>query len=268
MNGSLWRRAVALRVALIVNGLVFALSAALNFGARIPLGSLSIAYPTAIVAAGIGEAIIAVLLLAAGISGRRSLAWLAFWLSVAGTLFGLVATSSGGGPVWAFHAVEVALALVLLALLLWNAGVEQPERARPRRIIGLMLFTALTLLAASTIHFGAALPFGAFGIIDRFESAAVPEGVLGILLAATALYLASGRTAGRELALASTIFTLLLSLFGLSVTLPSGRTGDVVYHIVLVVLLGTIIVGLTRSLTRARPHRMSVTSAPSHVSSH
>jgi hypothetical protein len=153
--------------------------------------------------------------------------------------------------------VDAALALILFVLLIWNGrvGVREPGikaavRQKPRRVIWLMLLTAVTLLAASVIHVGPALPFNGFGISDQFDSAAVPEAILGILLAASAAYLASGRSGGRELALAATIFTLLLSLFGLSLTLPAARTGDVVYHLVLVVLLGGIIVGIAASLLR------------------
>lgn len=261
-------RSVLLRIALIVNGLVFATSAALNSGARIPLGVVTLAFPVAILPAGIGEAVIACALLAAGVSQQRSLAWLAFWLSVAGTAFGLVATSLGEGPVWVVHVVDVVLALILLGLLLLDDRPDRTPRATPRSVIALMGFTALTLLAASIIHFGSTLPFNGFGISDSFDSAAVPECVLGLLLAASALYLASGRTGGRELALAATIFTLLLSLLGLSLTLGSGRTGDVVYHLVLLVLLGGIIAGLTRSLTWRDASHPPVTHAPRHVSSH
>lgn len=263
MSQSLLQR--ALRVALIVNGLVFAASAALNFGAQIPLGFLTLAFPSPILPAAVGEAVIGLALLAAGVTQRRSLAWLALWLSVAGTAFGLLATSVGRGPVWSVHVVDVALALIVFGLLMWNdrsAARDHPLQAErrqttPRLVLWLMLLAAVSLLAASVIHFGPALPFNGFGISDQFDSAAVPEGVLGLLLAASAAYLASGRMASRELALAATFFTLLLSLIGFSLTLATARTGDIVYHIALLVLLGTIIAGLTLSLLRRDPDHHS-----------
>jgi hypothetical protein len=53
----------------------------------------------------------------------------------------------------------------------------------------------------------------------------------------------SGRWAA---ALATALFTLLVTLFGLSLTAASGRTGDVAYHLVLLSVL-VIIVGLLLS---------------------
>jgi hypothetical protein len=185
-------------------------------------------------------------------------------LSVAGTAFGMVATAVGSGPAWRVHVVFVSLALVVLGLLIWTgrSDVQEqgPHAARDRQtepsvLIGLMALTSVTLLAASIIHFGPALPFGGFGISDQFAAAAGPEAILGIVLALGTAYLASGRTGSREMALASTVFTLLLSLYGLSVTLPMALTGDVVYHIVLVVLLGSIIVGLVLPMMRSNSGR-------------
>jgi hypothetical protein len=258
----------ALRIALIIDGLAFATSAALNFGAQIPLGMVTLSFPVRIIQAGVGEAIIGIALLGAGASLNRGLAWLAFWLSVAGTAFGMVATAVGSGPVWSVHVVFASLALVVLGLLVWTgrSDVQEhvPHAARDRQttppsLIGLMGLTSVTLLAASIIHFGPALPFAGFGISDQFGAAAGPEAILGILLALGAAYLASGRTGSREMALASTVFTLLLSLYGLSVTLPMALAGDVVYHVVLVVLLGTIIVGLVLPMMRSNSGRDTFT---------
>jgi hypothetical protein len=111
-----------------------------------------------------------------------------------------------------------------------------------------MVVTAGTLLIASLIHFGL-VPF----VDDPFAGAPVPEAVLGILLALGAGYFISGRSGSREMAIASSIFTLLLSLYGFSVTLGSARTGDIVYHITLLVMLATIIVGLLFSAPAHRP---------------
>lgn len=257
--------ALALRIGLIIDGLVFITAAGLNLGAQVPLGPVTLAFPVRIVPAGVGEAVIGLALLRAAASQHRGLAWPAFWLSVAGIGFGLVATTVGSGPVWGVHLVLVPLALVVLGLLVWtgrsdaHAGANPRRSTAPRIIIPLMVLTAITLLVASTIHFGPQLPFGGFGIADQFDSAAVPEATLGILLALGAAYLASGRSGSREMALAATIFTLLLALFGLSLTLPMARTGDVVYHIVLVVLLGAIIVGLAVSIARGHSRDNTLT---------
>jgi hypothetical protein len=64
------------------------------------------------------------------------------------------------------------------------------------------------------------------------------------------------------MALASTVFTSLLSLYGLSLTLPMARTGDVVDHIALVVLLGAIIGGLVLSTTRPSSGRNALAARP------
>ena len=61
------------------------------------------------------------------------------------------------------------------------------------------------------------------------------------------VYLLSGSSGSREMALAATIFTLLLSLYGFSITLSGGRIGDVAYHIALLVMLAVLILWLTIS---------------------
>ncbi|MDE3076007.1 MAG: hypothetical protein KGJ86_11315 [Chloroflexota bacterium] len=262
----------ALRTALVLDALVFLTAAALNFGVRIPLGFVTVAFPVHILPAGIGEAVIGTNLLCAGITARRGWSWLAFWLSVGGIAFGLVATSRTGGPAWDVHLILVPVALIILGLLLWTAGRagsgDQPagDSANPASRSGrqqafkgtaaLMVLTACTLLVASLIHFGPRVPLGVVTLYDPFAGAAVPEAVLGILLGLGAAFLMSGWAGSREMALASAIFTLLLSLYGLSITLGSGRTGDVVYHVTLLALLAAIIVGLFLSRsTRQRERR-------------
>jgi hypothetical protein len=47
-------------------------------------------------------------------------------------------------------------------------------------------------------------------------------------------------------ALATALFTLLVTLYGLSITVSGGRTGDVAYHLVLLSML-VILVGLLLS---------------------
>lgn len=249
---------MAVRICLVLDALVFLTAAAMNFGARIPMGFTTAAFPVRIIQAGIGEAVIGAALLAAGASMRRGLSWLAFWLSVGGIAFGLVASSARRGPEWDVHLILVPLALILLGLLIWTGGragsgdsvnttAYAGRQSASMAIAGLMIVTACTLLIASLIHFGPRLPLGLVTIQDPFSGAATPEAVLGVILGLGAAFFISGRPGGREMAAASAIFTLLLSLYGLSITLREGRTGDVVYHITLLVMLAAIIVGLLRS---------------------
>jgi hypothetical protein len=67
--------------------------------------------------AGIGEAVVSCSLVTAAWTGRRWVAWLGFWLSVIGIVFGL-SSRAVQGPARAVHVVLVPFALVVLALLL------------------------------------------------------------------------------------------------------------------------------------------------------
>lgn len=113
----------ALRAVLVVDGVVFLLAATLNFGARIPLGVATLRFGP-VWQAGIGEAVIGVLLLLAALTRRRSLAWVAFALSVLGIAIGLRSTQVVGAA-RDIHLVLVPLAVVLLVLLVW------PRRRAP-----------------------------------------------------------------------------------------------------------------------------------------
>jgi hypothetical protein len=106
-----------LRIALCVDAVVFLMAALLNFGLRIPLGFAELHFPVPLWQAGIGEAVIGLLLLAAALTGRPALAWVAFWLSVAGIVFGL-SSARVQGPAREIHLILVPLAVVLFGLLL------------------------------------------------------------------------------------------------------------------------------------------------------
>jgi hypothetical protein len=82
-----------LRIALILQALTFLTAAALNFGARIPLGIATVQFPVRIIPAGAGETIIGASLLLAAVTMSRAWAWIGFWPSAGGIAFGLVATS-------------------------------------------------------------------------------------------------------------------------------------------------------------------------------
>lgn len=241
-----------MRVVLVIDALTFLTAAALNFGARIPLGFVTVLFPVHIIPAGIGEAVIGTALLVGGITMRRGAAWLGFWLSVGGIAFGLVATSARRGPAWDVHAILVPLALVILGLLVRTgrqaASSGRPTPAsRPPALTAtaiLMLVTAGTLVGASVLHFGVAVALGVVTVHDPFAAAAVPEAVLGGIMALASVFLLSGRPGSWEMALAADVFTMLLSLYGLSGTLREARTGDVAYHITLVGMLLAVAGGL------------------------
>lgn len=107
-----------------------------------------------------------------------------------------------------------------------------------QRIAALLLaVAAATFWAASGIHFGLTVPLGFATVSDRFAGAAVPEAVVGTVVALGAIALWSGRAEGRGIALATTSFATLVTLYGISVTVSGGRTLDVVYHVSVLVIL-------------------------------
>jgi hypothetical protein len=121
---------MVLRATLLVDGGVFLLAALLNLGARIPLGFTELSFPVPIWQAGIGEAAIGVILILAAVTRRGTLAWLAFWLSVAGIAFGL-RSSQVQGPAREIHVLLVPLALVVFGLLVWRRRELRSRRSEP-----------------------------------------------------------------------------------------------------------------------------------------
>jgi hypothetical protein len=107
---------MALRVVTIVDGVVFLVAALLNFGITIPLVAVDLVFPVAVWQAGVGEAVIGVLLLAAAIRARTRLYWIAYLLSVLGIAFGLLSPRVEG-PARAIHVVLVPLAIIGIGLL-------------------------------------------------------------------------------------------------------------------------------------------------------
>ena len=118
---------VILRVALFVDAVVFLSAALLNVGAKIPLGFTELDFPVPVWQAGIGEAVIGLALLAAAITGRIAIAWVALGLSVVGIAFGLSSTRVQG-PARDIHIVLAPLAVVIFGLLLWVS--QQRRRLR------------------------------------------------------------------------------------------------------------------------------------------
>jgi hypothetical protein len=115
-----------------------------------------------------------------------------------------------------------------------------------------MALAAVTLAAASTVHFGAALG----PIRDPFPDAATPEAVIAVIMACGLVAtLVRGRAAW-PIALATTLVAVVGVCYGLSVTLGGPRTGDVVYHLsllaVLLATLGLLVMPPGRAALRAR----------------
>lgn len=107
-----------LRAVLAVDAVVFLVAAALNAGVHIPLGFATLRFAPPVWQAGIGEAVIGVVLVAAALLGSRRVAWTAFALSVLGIAFGL-SSARVVGAARDVHVVLVPLAVVVLVLLLW-----------------------------------------------------------------------------------------------------------------------------------------------------
>ncbi len=110
---------VVLRAVIILDAVVFLIAAALNLGARIPLDFAELSFPVAIWQAGVGEAAIGLVLLAAAATASPRLSWVASGMSAIGILFGL-SSARVQGPAREVHVLLVPLAFVILALLVWR----------------------------------------------------------------------------------------------------------------------------------------------------
>jgi hypothetical protein len=91
---------------------------------------------------------------------------------------------------------------------------------------------AVTLGLASAIHSGVPLI-----VQDPFPGAAIPEAILAFVLAVGAAGVWSRIGAAWGVALATTLFGLAGVGFGFSLTVGSGRTGDIAYHASLLAVL-------------------------------
>jgi hypothetical protein len=125
--------------------------------------------------------------------------------------------------------------------------MDAPDRRQPLSV-ALMTLAALTFVAASLIHSGFVTS------LDPLPAAAIAEGLIAVVLAVGVAAAASGWPAARWLAPATTVFAILGTLLGLSIVLREQRTGDIVYHVtVLVVLIAALVLRLGRgSLSPAR----------------
>jgi hypothetical protein len=134
------------------------------------------------------------------------------------------------------------------------SGTMRPGRQPVSLVVGALLALAATTFAvASVIHFGVAIPLGVATVSDPFRGAAVPEAVIAAVVAAGAVAVLARRPAAWGVALMATLFALLGTGYGLSVTLASTRTGDIAYHLGILALLLVILGLLLMSESRRRP---------------
>jgi hypothetical protein len=116
-----------------------------------------------------------------------------------------------------------------------------------RIVIGVLLTVgAVTLGLASAIHFGVPLI-----VQDPFPGAAVPDAILAVVLAVGAASVWSRIGAAWGVAIATTLFGLAGVGFGFSLTVGTGRTGDIAYHAsLLAVLMAAALLLLTPAARR------------------
>jgi hypothetical protein len=105
-----------------------------------------------------------------------------------------------------------------------------------------MLVATVGFALASLVHFGVALVLGPVTIDDPFAGAAIPEALLAVVLGIGSASWLGRWPVGRGLARATTLFALLVTLYGLTVTVGSARTGDVAYHVTILVVLSVLAV--------------------------
>jgi hypothetical protein len=125
------------------------------------------------------------------------------------------------------------------------AAAATGRRAGASRWPGaLMLASALTFGVASYLHLDGRIALGFTTVTgENFTGAAVPEAVIGAVLAVGAAFLLASRGAARGIALGATIFAIAGTVYGMTVILGGtvSRPADLVYHsAILAVLLATL----------------------------
>ncbi len=112
-------RVPLLRTLALVYGVVFLAAFLQNIGLRLTVGQLDLYFSEPVWQAGIGEAVIGVLLLVAALRDRAKLYWIAYVLSVLGIAFGL-ASARVVGAAREIHILLVPLAVLGIVLLLFR----------------------------------------------------------------------------------------------------------------------------------------------------
>jgi hypothetical protein len=108
-------------------------------------------------------------------------------------------------------------------------------------IAALMTLAAGTFAVVSLIHFGVVITLGPLALDDPFAGAAIPEAIIAIVVGAGTLNLIARPARSWTAALATTLFALVGTLYGLSVTLGSSRAADITYHLGVLYLLTGIV---------------------------
>jgi hypothetical protein len=117
----------------------------------------------------------------------------------------------------------------------------------PTLIGGLMLAEAVTFAIASIVH---------FGVLESFIGAAIPEGIIAVVLGAGAIGVRRRPAGSWWLALTTTLFALAGVIIGLSVILGGrvSRPYDLAYHagifVALVITLGLLLTPMVRRVLR------------------
>lgn len=114
-----------------------------------------------------------------------------------------------------------------------------------------MAFEAATLAVASILHLGGWV----HGHAKSFSSggAGTAEAVLCVVLAWGAFAVLRSTKRWRSVALATTGFTIVGFLYGLSITTSGGDAPDIAYHVTLLVLLIATFVVLLRARRPGTP---------------
>ncbi len=110
------------------------------------------------------------------------------------------------------------------------AVTPRAARASWTTACGAFLVAAgVTLVLASILHAGVALPLGAATFRDSFPEAAIPEAALGILCLLGAALVLARRAPAYWLASLATGLAIVGAGYGLSATVGGDRPGDVAY---------------------------------------
>lgn len=128
---------------------------------------------------------------------------------------------------------------------------------RQRRWPGVaMLAAAVTFGIASYLHLDGRIPLGFATITgEHFRDAAIPEAIIGSVLAAGAVWLLAGANRGRGVALGVTGFAIFGTAIGIGAVSSSGRPGitaDLTYH---AIIMAALLVTFAALLARRRAGR-------------
>jgi hypothetical protein len=125
-----------------------------------------------------------------------------------------------------------------------------------RLIAWLMALAAVTFGIASTLHFDVHITIGSLVIQgESFRGAAIPEAVIGVVVAAGTIAWMSRTHTGAILALSATVFAILGVFIGLyEVTLGGAirSPADVVYHVCVLALLLVVLYGISTTFRASR----------------